>query len=389
MNRSGRASLYIHVPFCRRKCAYCSFYSVPATTEDIEEYLCAIEREWALVRAEESPDESLPIATIYLGGGTPALLGDAGIARLLATLRAGPAWDPQAEVSMEANPESLDRDLLNTVRAAGVNRLSVGVQSFDDQVLAFLGRAADARTARAALRTAREAGCANLGIDLIYGIPGQSLQSWEQTLREALAFAPQHISCYLLTCDVGTPLYDRVASGSVTLPDDACTRDQYELTRELLGAGGHEHYEISNFARPGFRCRHNEGTWLREPYYGLGPAAHSFNGRERWANVTDLRAYCASLRIHARRPLSERTPVSSRDAAREMIFLGLRRTAGLSWPALADAAGPDAALRLRACAATLAAGGLVTSDDAALRLTPEAYFVSNSVFVELLAALEE
>jgi len=387
----GEASLYVHVPFCCAKCRYCAFYSVIAASPAYDDYLAALAVEWDLLCAEEADlaRGDLSITSIYVGGGTPSILGGERLARLLATLRRGPAWRDDCEISLEVNPESTDRDLAARALAAGFNRVSVGVQSFRDEELEVLGRVAKAADARRAIEDLRASGFENLNIDLIYGLPGQTTESWLENVEEALAIRSPHLSCYMLTPEEDTILHRLLRGGQMATPLEEVVLHQYRALVRAVHSAGLEQYEISNFAQPGFRCRHNLGTWQRRPYYGLGPAAHSFDGQVRWQNVGDLKTYQRQLLGERRRPTRERYRLGPSDTLKEMIILGLRMAAGVAWEDLDAAATPEQRARLRQRAQFLAATGFVLTNDERLRLSPEAYFVSNAVFVELVRALEE
>jgi len=233
-----------------------------------------------------------------------------------------------AEVTCEANPGTLSGKKLQAYRNAGINRLSIGVQSFQDSELQFLTRIHDARTAKDSVEEAFDLGFDNVSIDLIFGIPGQSLTSWRQTLEVALELSPQHISTYGLTFEPGTPLTADWQMGRVKKCDEELEREMYLLAKESLEAAGYEHYEISNFARPGFRCRHNEKYWDGSPYVGVGPSAHSYDGTYRWQNICDVRAYADNL-SEGKLPVSEREKLSKEQIGLELILLGLRRREGL------------------------------------------------------------
>lgn len=286
------AGLYVHVPFCLRKCLYCDFESVTAL-ERIPDYLDALERE-----ARRRGREVEAVDTVYVGGGTPSVLGPARIAHLLAMVRAVFSPATGAEVTVELNPDDVTVELLDALEAAGATRLSLGVQSFDDAALRLLGRRHDAAGARRALELVRRRRWSNrpeMSLDLMFGWRGQREEDHGRSLEEALAFGPEHLSCYQLTIEGhGSRFAARLAAGDDLRADEAAQRRLFLLTHEVLTARGYEHYEISNFARPGCRSRHNERYWSHGPYLGLGPAAHSFDGRRRrsW-NAPTLDAYLA------------------------------------------------------------------------------------------------
>lgn len=382
-------SLYVHIPFCAKKCHYCSFYSVRGSASDYDAFLRALAIEWRMTRDEEGLDDGYTqIVSIYVGGGTPSLLGAARLNTVLELLREGPAWEQECEVSIEVNPENADRDLIEGALQAGCNRISVGVQSFNDEDLRLLGRLSDAERARQALHEVRQAGCRNMNMDLIYGLSSQNLETWVDTLKEAISFNTEHLLCRLLSSEEDTVQEQLLRGRVIESPLDELLLQQYEATREAALAAGLEHYEISSFARPGFRCRHNERGRKRAPYYGLGPAAHSFDGQARWCNAADLPGYMDQLTECARRPRRQRYRLAAVDEIKELILLGLRRAEGLTWARVDEAAAPDAATRLAHRAEFLAATGFLEVDDKGLRLSPRAYFVSNTISLELIRALE-
>jgi putative oxygen-independent coproporphyrinogen III oxidase len=279
-----KPGLYIHVPFCRGKCPYCDFYSVPALSL-MEEWLSAVEQEAALYKKQFALFDSL-----YFGGGTPSVLPVEAFHRLLGILRGSFEFAADTEVTVELNPEDATAALLGALRSSGVNRLSFGVQSFDDGELAFLKRRHTARDARAALEEARSAGLENISIDLMYLIPGQSEESWMRSLEEALSFEPAHLSCYQLTCEARTPFGRMKADGRIAMPDEETERRFFLLTSHFLRDHGFIHYEISNFACDEESIsRHNRKYWRHIPYLGLGPAAHSFDGKMRWWNARSVK----------------------------------------------------------------------------------------------------
>ncbi len=388
--RPQEVSLYVHVPFCHSKCHYCGFYSLCASSESRERYLEALAVEARLVR-EELPSEAGEFAapTIYVGGGTPSLLGAKQIRRLLDIVTTQFPGASDCEVSVELNPEDVDRELLLALREAGVTRLSMGAQSFLDSELEFLGRRTDSLGVRRALGEIREVGWENLNLDLIYGLPDQSPDQWLFSVEEALRFRPAHLSCYLLTLEVNTVLEELLQGGFVEAALDETVLEEYQAAREVITGAGFEHYEISNFARDGLRCRHNEATWQRKPYLGLGPAAHSFDGETRWRNSANLDDYLGSLVKDGRRPVQERVRLADGDDAKEMIYLGLRLAEGLRWDDMAAVLSDELFARLRRRVRFLSGTGFLETSAERFRLSPEAYFVSNSVFVELIRCLEE
>ncbi|MFR6394140.1 MAG: radical SAM family heme chaperone HemW [Oscillospiraceae bacterium] len=259
--------LYIHIPFCRSKCAYCDFYSLAGAEERMDDYCRALERHLAEVAPQA---ECHKADTVYFGGGTPSYLGAERLCRLLGSIRKLYKVDKHAEITLEANPDSAtDRKALKRLRKAGFNRLSLGVQSMDDALLQTIGRIHTRQQVQEAVAAARKAGFKNLSLDLIYGLPGQTMEGWEKTLSDAVGLHPEHLSCYGLKLEEGTPLYRR--QGELTFPDEDMQADMYLYAVEFLKQCGYEQYEISNFAKPGFASRHNLKYWLMQEYAGFGP----------------------------------------------------------------------------------------------------------------------
>ncbi len=315
--------LYVHVPFCQSKCPYCDFFSV-TSADLISPYLKALEQEARLYRGQFAA-----FNTLYLGGGTPSLLSGAQIASLAQGVRRHFSFAAETEFTLEANPDDISPEKLRLWRDLGVNRLSLGAQSFNEAELAFLKRRHTAAQTLAALALIRTAGFQNLGLDLIYGLPGQTPDAWLSTLEQALACAPEHLSCYQLTLAPGTPLSRRAVRGQVALPGEEAQRALFLLTCEFLGERGYLQYEVANFARgEDYLCRHNLKYWQRLPYLGLGPAAHSFQGNRRWWNHLGLAAYAAALAA-GRAPRAGREALSPEQVRLETLYLGFRNREGV------------------------------------------------------------
>ncbi len=290
MNRTGYPGLYVHVPFCKTKCPYCDFYSIPETGY-VGEWLKAVLREASLCVPGSPPFDSL-----YIGGGTPSLLDHDDIEGLIAGLRDVCRFDDVTEVTIELNPDDVTKERLALYRSLGVNRVSLGVQSFNEEEVRFLGRRHSGRQAQEAARLVAEGGFAEFGIDLMYGLPGQSARSWRQTLGQALSYGPAHLSCYQLTVEGDTAFSRLSREGRLDLPDDATGARLFLTTSQYITGQGFIHYEVSNFARgEGCVSRHNVKYWQHTPYLGLGPSAHSFSGRRRWWNHRRLEAYLRHL----------------------------------------------------------------------------------------------
>jgi putative oxygen-independent coproporphyrinogen III oxidase len=342
--------LYVHLPFCKSKCPYCDFYSITDASL-VESYLAALDAEARLYR-----DRFPVFDSLFLGGGTPSWLDETQIAGLMQNLRRHFTFAPDSEITLEANPDDVTADKLAAWRNLGLNRLSLGVQSFDETELRFLGRRHTASQTEAAIDLIRAAGFTNLGLDLIYGLPGQTLDAWLKTLERALNFAPEHLSCYQLTLAPETPMGLRFAAGSLTPPDEETQREFFLLTANFLTNRGYLHYEVANFAREEkYICRHNVKYWTRSPYLGLGPAAHSFDGHRRWWNFSSVEKYCVSLNAGAA-PVAEVETLTPEQIRLETLALGFRTRAGVSLAIIMEQPGGDAMV------AALTQAGLVRVD---------------------------
>lgn len=318
--------LYIHIPFCIRKCAYCGFYSLTDLTL-IPHFLAALRREMDL-----NHNEGREFDTVYIGGGTPSILAAADLERLIGDIRTAFTITPGAEITLEANPGDITAGLLAALRRAGVNRLNIGCQSFDDDALVLLGRRHEARQAAESIRIARDAGFENLGIDLIYalpGPPGDAFAVWLDTLQTALAFHPEHLSCYQLTIEADTPIAELCRKGEVDLPDRDLQARYFFRTSEILEEAGYQQYEVSNFARgERFHSRHNRKYWDHTPYLGLGPAAHSFDGRQRRWNHRSVAAYLKDLAA-GKPPVADSESLTDEQLRLEALFLAFRTRRGI------------------------------------------------------------
>jgi oxygen-independent coproporphyrinogen-3 oxidase len=284
-------SIYLHIPFCRSRCDYCGFNTFAGIERLLPSYIEALLKEIASVGVLQS----LASHTLYIGGGTPSLLTPGQIQRLIAAARDRLGLDPEAEITLEANPDTVTRSSLTGYRKAGVNRLSLGVQSTHDRDLAAFGRTHRFAGALDAITAARTAGFHNISIDLIYGAHTQTLESWRQSLDIVLALEPQHISLYSLSVEPGTRLETRVLRGLAKPPDPELAADMYDLARDRLAGGGYEHYEISNWARVGYASQHNRHYWLNRPYLGFGAGAHGYGAGLRYWNISPVPDYIEAV----------------------------------------------------------------------------------------------
>jgi oxygen-independent coproporphyrinogen III oxidase len=386
--------VYIQVPFCQTKCTYCNFHTGVVSREKYAPYADAVRREIAelAVSGELSGLRDATVDTVYFGGGTPSLLEPAAVAGILDALRSNfglAAREAKSaglapEVTLEADPETITPEKARAWLAAGFNRISLGVQSFDDRELQAAGRMHRRADIFAAARILREAGFRNISMDLIAGLAHQSRETWEESVARLLEIRPEHISIYLLEVDEGSRLgKESLAGGSrysaEAIPSDDAMAESYESACLRLAAAGYEHYEISNWGLPGFRSRHNLKYWRREPYIGVGAGAHSFDGARRWSNVHDSALYTQRVE-QGISPREQIEPVTAQQALDEELFLGLRQLEGIDLARVEKKYGVSLQTRI----AGLREQGLLEMDGAILRLAPARLTVSNEVFVELL-----
>lgn len=359
--------LYLHVPFCVRKCPYCAFFSQPASPGRVAAWQSGIQREMQNLPAGFAPE------SIFWGGGTPTALEPNELAKLLDLFRDWVDLSRVVEWTCEVNPGTLTPAKVALLRQGGINRLSIGAQSFDDSSLKCLGRIHTAADTRECMALARGAGFENLGLDLIYGASGVPAESVLSDVEAAMALAPDHISCYCLEIQAGTPFARDAQEGRRAGSDDA-QREQFDVLRRRLVAGGWRHYEISNFAKPGRECRQNLLYWSGGEYLGLGPAAHSHWAGVRWGNTPELPIW--------KREFEEKLAPEAK--ARETLVMGLRRTAGWGRDKFRSATGFDYDALRGAEIARLAAQGLLVVDPGRIRLADDALFISDSVFSALV-----
>ncbi|HVO59076.1 MAG TPA: radical SAM family heme chaperone HemW [Dongiaceae bacterium] len=382
---------YIQVPFCQTKCTYCNFHTGVVAAERFAPYAGAVAREIREHRARlgaagvalPADLRALPVDTVYFGGGTPSLLAPALLGQILTALRDTFPCDWR-EVTLEADPETVDPAKAEAWAGLGINRISFGVQSFSDTELKAAGRMHRREDVYRAVPILHQAGIGNLSFDLIAGLPHQTPASWRRSLDELIALEPRHVSVYLLEVDEGSRLGGEILRGGAkysarAVPSDEAMAESYDAARAALRAAGYEHYEISNFAKPGFASEHNRKYWRRQPYLGFGAGAHSFSGTQRWANAHDAAAYVQAVAA-GKTPVEQLEIVSMEQALEEELFLGLRQLAGIDIEALQRAY--DAPLWERFVA--LEKSGWIEREGGMVRLAPERLSVSNEVFVELL-----
>ncbi|MBU8921875.1 MAG: radical SAM family heme chaperone HemW [Bacteroidales bacterium] len=322
MKIDGSAGLYIHIPFCKTKCPYCDFYSITCN-DSLAGYPELLIGEMEMYR-----DRFTSFDTIYLGGGTPSLIEGEALAEILEKVRLSFHIPETAEITIEVNPDDIEISLLDAWNRAGVNRISLGIQSFDDRHLKFLGRRHDGSSSVSAIEMASGAGFENLGIDLIFGFHGQTMDDWRDALERAAGMRPSHISCYQMTIEQGTSMGRMLKEGSIISPGEDIQHDMFALASEFLRSRGYLHYEVSNFALGEKNISgHNSRYWDHTPYLGLGPSAHSFDGRSRWWNHRDLDLY-SSMVLNGESPVEGKEDLSKEQLRLERIYFGFRTLRG-------------------------------------------------------------
>ncbi len=376
MNTLG---LYIHIPFCLRKCAYCSFVSYPDRLVDIDRYLDALVGE---ARLYTDVLYNRTVDTVFIGGGTPSLLTPAQMKKLIDGLRSVSDWEC-TEITAEANPETLDEDKLAAYAALGVNRLSIGLQTHEDSVLRDIGRGHTWHTFEKAFETAARF-FDNINADIIFGLPGQTVKGFDETLTRLTGLAPQHISAYALKLEAGTPLAARFEG-----VDEDTDRTMYHIAAERLWEAGYVHYETSNFSMPGYECRHNLKYWTGEEYLGLGPAAYSYlneNGYRRFGNVTDLDEYLSSIE-EGTRPVAEEEALSETDSIVEYIMLRLRLREGIRFEDYRKRFGCDFISSYKDAVEKTQKAGLITVNADGICPTIKGFDLQNALIGEYIKKL--
>ncbi len=382
-------SLYLHIPFCKIKCSYCAFNTYINLDDLVEPFIQALIQEIEIVAASRPKH---PVWTVYLGGGTPSLLSPEQIDRVLQSIRTGFDLDPNAEISMEANPSDLSRDYMADVCAAGINRVSIGMQSANFNELELFARRHDNDAVVRAVSAARGGGVKNLNLDLIYGAPHQTLKSWENSLDQLIALRPDHISLYALSLEEGTAMRNWVMKGRLPEPDDDLAADMYELASEQLEAAGYEQYEISNWSKKGYACRHNLQYWRNWPYPGFGPGAHGYADGVRYSTVLSPQRYIKLMReagadyVFPRTPATEQAEFVDRETEiAETLLMGLRLTQeGIPRTAFAERFGVDLVEIRESLVSRFVHNGLLEVDSNSVRLTRRGRLLSNSIFRELV-----
>lgn len=381
MLQATAQGLYLHIPFCHQRCHFCAFYLEIHHARAAEEFVTSLLTELG-VYGKSGVLGASPLDSIYFGGGTPTTLSSDQLATILATATTTFGVSADAEVTVEAHPESVTRDSLTHLRQSGFTRLSFGAESMDQTELNRVGRPGSPASTITTMAVAREAGFTNINLDLMYGLPGQTLESWATSLRHTIELDPNHLSCYALTIEEGTSLKTAIQRGLVPAPDEELQNRMEDLAEDILSRAGYERYEISNYCRPGFASRHNRLHWTGGHYLGIGPSAQSYLGGRRFGNVSDLRAYNAALK-DGRLPVSESDRLTQADESCERLVFGLRlidgislrQTGALSFPELTQ--GVD----------KLVAENLLERQGDVVRLTTTGRRYADTVAVSLMASL--
>ncbi len=379
--------LYIHIPFCIQKCIYCDFFSVPYNESLAATYIDALCKELYLKK-----DSADTLRSIYIGGGTPSLLTDESFQQLFKCIRENYHLLPSVEITVEANPGTVNESNLDALLSLGVNRLSIGVQSFNERELKTLGRIHDSEDALKSLEWIKKSGLNNFSIDLMYGIPGQTMATWRESVSKGNEFSPAHISAYELTPEKNTPLYELIKSQKIKMPGEELILEMYNHAIDYFADNGYEHYEISNFALPGFRCIHNINYWDRGEYIGAGAGAHSFVKSARSRNTIDINKFIENLN-KGLSPETESTMLTPTDSLKEFIFLGLRKTEGINinklplFIQLLEKEDSGEGNSLLNASKDMIADGYLNIEKGYLRFTRKGIVISNTIIVRLFENL--
>ena len=373
MNSEKIPGLYIHIPFCLSKCHYCDFYSQTSISA-IPDFLDALFKEMEMYR-----NRFLSFETVYIGGGTPSLLSPQELESILLRVRENFNLTITPEITIETNPADLSRSFLESMRKIGINRINIGIQSFDEKELDFLGRRHSVKQAISAIVASREVEFDNIGLDLIYGVPKQDMASWLETLKQALAFSPEHISCYQLTLEPKTPLGRRFHAGEFSAPGEELQYEFFMKTSQFLEDAGYIHYEVSNFARGGeHTSQHNQKYWDHSPFLGLGPAAHSFQWNQRWWSHHSLDQYLAAIKI-GNLPIEETETLTMEQLRLEALYLGLRTKRGISLQDFKNQYHYDLSTEKKEILSKLEREGFISIQDGCLCPTQNGFAVADSL----------
>ncbi|MCL6599962.1 MAG: radical SAM family heme chaperone HemW [Alicyclobacillus macrosporangiidus] len=375
-------SLYVHIPFCASRCHYCDFTTYVAPRPAMDAYVAALAEEFRLLGAEATA----PLQTVFFGGGTPTLLSARQLDQVFAALHRCFRLAEGVEVTVEANPGTVDEEKLALLREAGVNRLSFGAQTFNERLLLAIGRLHDAGTIRRSVAMAQDVGFTNLNLDLMFGLPDQTLEDVRESVREVVRLGVSHVSAYWLKVEPGTPFARWRDEGLLSLPGEDLEADMYDLVRDELAAAGFVHYEVSNFARPGCEARHNLVYWHNEPYWAAGVGVHGYAFGRRYENVRGLQEYAAQVQA-GRRPWGAAHEVSAAESAEDTLMLGLRLREGVSAERFLARHGVRMEEAFAGVIDPLAGQGLLTWRGDRLRLTERAWPVANVVFERFVGAL--
>lgn len=371
------AGIYLHIPFCKQACHYCDFHFTTNQSNKVE-LIIALEKELHLQNDYLNGE---PVRTLYVGGGTPSLLSLPEIDSLLNAAYGRYPVDARAEITLEANPDDLNDGKLNELAQSRVNRLSIGVQSFNDQLLSFLNRPHNAKTAVSSFLAARSKGFENINIDLIYAIPGLSINEWRKNIEQAVALNPEHISAYTLTIEPNTAFGRWLTKGKFHAVQDDDAAIQMELLMSILTEAGYDHYEVSNFCKPGYQSRHNSGYWNQEPYLGIGPSAHSYNRVTRQSNTRNNRIY---MRAISRGEIPFQLEVLTRnEQINEYLLISLRTSKGCDMARLKDEFNFDLASTSKQYVETLTSHQLAYVEHSTLRLTPAGRLLADKIAADL------
>ncbi len=372
------AGIYIHVPFCRQACRYCDFYFT-VSMQYIDDYIAALLSE---IRQRQEFTGSEEIQTIYFGGGTPSVLSYDQLQRILSKIQKAFTVIEQAEITLEANPDDLKKNYLKDLKKAGINRLSIGVQSFHQDDLSLMRRSHNEAQSTASILDASSLGFENINMDLIYGVPGLSIKKWEHNLQKVMELPVQHISAYHLTYEEGTIFHHWRKQGRLHELEDTISVEQFVLLRLMSKEHGFEHYEISNFAVEGFRSKHNTSYWENKNYLGLGSAAHSYNGKERSWNVSSLKKYIN--KVNGGGVYNEKEELSEKDRFNDYLIITLRTKSGMSKDFVKDSFGEERLSVFMNSAATHLASGSLIQENGYVRIDPEYWLIADSIIRDLI-----